>query len=1313
LGTLGDLWTKGTLETLFKELYSALRCMEQRWRVMHAQCRPSGHRSRDIFSFVSVKDREAGLNLDRNWRISALVLLLLGVCGMDAFAQVPTGTIEGTVKDVQSLSVPDATVTLTNEGTARTQTATTSSRGVFQFNHLNVGVYKVEVSRTGFKVSVINGIKLDASTEYSLPPVVLEVGALNDTIAVEADANLVRTAGAELTDTVERKQIEELPILDRNPMKLLELQPGVSQNGRALTVINGQRQSFSNMTLDGINIQDNYVRSESLDYSPNLLFMSQVGEFTTTTQNAGPQAGLGSSQVSMVTPSGTNTWHGEGFWFYKAGAWAANDWFNDANGIAKPKLQQNQTGGDVGGPVIKDKLFVYGAYELYRLRRQVPVSTTVLSALARNGIFQWVSPNSSTTKCARIVMVPGVTVPGGCPDLTNTNIPMPSIDQFITNMLARIPTTINNKNIGDGLNTGGYSLNQRDNEPRDNTSVRLDWAPAAHHSFSGTYAWDRDMFDRPGSGLNIQNTYDAVPSVYNDDGANFLSTAWRWSPTSNFTNEVRFGFDLAPINFLTNQKFANFTVGNTLFNNPDQNSFPSSRKVNTWSWQDNASWARGNHTFSFGMQLQRVTIFAQDYANTLPNLTIDDEFSKYALGSGAFPSQISATDLATANALLSSLAGIISQEEQTFNVTSRTSGYVPGAASTQNFRFNDWSLYGGDSWKIRRNLTFTYGLRWEYFSPFDERDGLLVFPVVPPGQTIQQTLLSDATVNYSGGNSGRRTYAKDLNNFAPNIGIAWDPFSNGKTSIRAGYSINYVNDEIVSAPYSAALDNPGLNTLAGKLNLDTTISSSSRPAIDAPTVPIPSTFSQNLASLGGFPGGNFSEAIDPNLRTPYVQQWNLSVQREIGWNTSLSVSYVGNRGTKLYRAIDLNQVNINSANNSGSFLNDFINARKNGFLALAAKPTGGFNPSYDSSIAGSQPLPIFDNNLPFGNFLNLDTTAQSLIQQGEVGELANYYHSYGAVDPPNGPMLQLDPNPLLQSAILLGNYSNSTYHAGSVEIRRRFRRGLNVQANYTFSKVFTDFSADTINDQIRFLPYLNNAQPGLDRARANFDLTHAFKANFRYELPFGKGHFWAPANGWLSRLVSGWTTSSIFTWQSGAPFSIMSGRGTLNREAFRSATSNTASTTSPPQQIAGQLGVYRQSNGEILLINPKYIGPDGRGAPNDAFTCTPLVPGGFCNPDPGTVGNLPRNAFNGPSFFNWDLGILKTLPISESKKLVYRLEFFNAPNHPTFAVGNPAYSAGISGANKSDMYINDPNFGVGTSTVSTPRVIQMGLSFLF
>jgi hypothetical protein len=328
-----------------------------------------------------------------------------------------------------------------------------------------------------------------------------------------------------------------------------------------------------------------------------------------------------------------------------------------------------------------------------------------------------------------------------------------------------------------------------------------------------------------------------------------------------------------------------------------------------------------------------------------------------------------------------------------------------------------------------------------------------------------------------------------------------------------------------------------------------------------------------------------------------------------------------------------------------------------------------------------------------------------------VGNLADLYHSIAYDAAFFGAPVALAPNQYLRAADLLGNYSSSTYNAGSVEIRRRFRSGLNFQGSYTFSKVFTDYSADTNVGVQRFYPYLDNAQPGLERSRANFDLSHAFKANFLYELPVGKGRFWAPSNSVLNKVVAGWVMSSIFTWQSGAPFSILSGEGTLNRSA-RSLPSNTAYTTSTPQQIAGQLGTY-QSNGQVLLINPKFIGPDGRGVPDDALTCVPLVSGGFCNPQPGTVGNLPRNAFNGPAFFNWDLGIMKNIPITEAKNLEFRVEMFNAPNHPTFAVGNSNYLVANPGASSSDMYINDPNFGVATTTASTPRVIQMGLRFIF
>jgi hypothetical protein len=1253
------------------------------------------------------------MNLQGNRTYGILVLLAITVSA-GAYAQVPTGTILGTVKDAQGLAVPAAKVTLTNQGSSKTQTGETSSQGSYEFTHLNAGLYRLGASKEGFKNWVVTNIKLDASTEYSVSPIVLEVGPVAETVTVEAGANLVRTAGAEITDTVEKQQIEELPLLGRNPLALLSTQAGVTQNHRNrssgvdTTVINGQRQSFSNLTLDGINIQDNFVRSESLDYTPNYLFMSQVGEFTTTTQNGGPHDGMGSSQVTMVTPSGTNAWHGEGFWYYRAAAWSANDWFNNANGIAKPNLLLNQAGADAGGPLLKDKLFVYGAYELYRLRSQERTDTTVLTSAARSGIFQWRA--ACTTNC------PAGVAPGSIQSLNVLTAGSVVADPFVAALLARVPTTINNASIGDGLNTGGYSFNQRTDESRDNTSVRVDWNPASRHSFSGTYAWNRYFIDRPGSTLDLPNTYSEVPAVYNSEDDNFVSTAWRWTPASTFTNEGRFGFNLSPVNFNTNQKFLAFTVSNTLFDSPDQNEFLSNRDVHTWSWQDNASWSHGTHLLNFGTQVQRVTVLARNAYNTIPNLSFDYTLSgNSSLVSSQFNGGISDFDLATANKLLATLGGLVGSELQTFNATSTTSGYVPGAPLAQNFRYNTWSLYAGDSWRFRKNLTVTYGLRWEYLSPFGERDGLLQFPVVPAGQTVQQVLFSDATLAYFGGSTGRGVYKRDLDNFGPNIGVAWDPFGDGRTSVRAGYCINYVNDELIGAPYNASLSNPGVSTQAGPTRLKGVTTSSPQSTFAIPTPNMSNTLSGNWIKLYGFDTANsFVYAVDPNLRTPYVQQWNLSIQREIGWNSSVTVAYVGNKGTELYRAIDLNQVEI--AGNG--FLDAFNSLRQNGFNSLAA--TGAFNVCY---FQGSNPdctahnpnagIQYLWNNF-FGGLLNLSSflpLINQYAQQGQVGELANLYHSSALDAAYFGATRPLAPNQFVLAADLLGNYSDSDYHAGTVEFRRRFRQGLDVQANYTFSKVFTDYSADTPTGVQRFFPYLDNANPGLEKERANFDVTHAFKANFLYQLPFGKGRAWSPSNTLLNEFVSGWTASSIFTWQSGAPFSIFSGEGTLNR-SFRSLLTNTAFTTSSPQQIAAQLGVY-QSNGEVLLINPKYIGPDGRGAPNDALTCAPVVAGGFCNPQPGTVGNLPRNAFNGPVFFNWDLSLLKSFALSESKNLKLRLDMFNVPNHPVFAVGDSNYSVANPGVSPSDMYINDPKFGVATSTASTPRVLQVGLVFAF
>ena len=1222
-----------------------------------------------------------------------LVLIVLGTFEGPAFAQVPTGSIVGTVNDSQQLPIADAGIVLTNEGKGASYTANSTSLGVFEFAQLDEGVYRLEVSKPDFRSVNINEIKLDAGTQYSLPPIVMQIGPLTQAITVEAGANLVQSTSADLNDTVERRQIEQLPFLDRDPLKLLSLEPGVAQNGETSTKINGQRTSFGNVTLDGINIQDNLSRANALDFLPNRLVVGQVDEFGVTNENAGPQEGLGSSQVNFVTPSGTNNWHGEGFWYYRGNTMAANQWFNDAEGVSKPNLVQNQGGGNLGGPIFKNKLFLYGWYELLRFHQSVPDNVTVLTPDALNGILTWVPtcgengqpacPAGATPGQPQKASLFG---PGGLR-------PSLAVDPFIATLLTRLPTIINNSSIGDGLNTGGSTFNQRNDSTRDNYGFRFDWHLSVHHALAGTWAWNRDIIDRGDLGGGIYQ----VPVVTNHDSAKLLSLAWRWSPRASLTNEARFGFNFAPVKFVTSQSFSQgFILSNLFFSNPDSALLTNGREGKVYSWQDNATYIRGNHAFSAGILSQRIAVHTFDSGGTLEGLNLGISiFNPIGLSPFDFASRggISANELVTANALFASLAGIVASAQQNFNVTSRTSGFVPGAPFDRDFTYNDYSWYGADSWRVLNNLTLNYGLRWEYTGRFNETNGLLFLPVIPGGQT----LLTNATLNFAGGDQA--PYAKDLDNFAPNIGVAWDPRGNGKTAVRAAYGIYYVNDEAIAAAggASTAISNPGVLLNAGlsatNFSFPTSLSTISigRPTIATPTFQVPRTFSDNQVQLGTF--GSNGSAIDPKLSEPYVQQWNLTVQRDIGWHTSLSVSYIGNRAEKLYRGINLNQVILLS----NGFLADFDRARSNGFANRAAGR--GFDPRCD--FAGCQPLTVFPQ-LKFGGLLTLPAV-DGLIEQGQAGELASEYHGSGL----DG-AVQLVPNPFIFATDLLANSAYSDYNAAVVEMRRRFGRGLYFQANYTWSKVLTDSNgapiAESGFDAYRFDPYLDNANPGLEKARADFDLTHAFKANFAYDLPVGVGHRLKPSARWLNRIVSGWNVSSLFTLQSGAPFSILSDRGTVS-SAFSSSAKNTAVSTLSNLQVANSVGVFFQ-NGKVYAINPNLIGATGQAAPPDSLTCSPIVSGGFCNPGPGAIGNLGRNAFDGPAFFDWDFSVIKQTNLSEKLRIEYRAVLTNFLNHPSFYFG--PIGGGVGGED-----INSSTFGVITSTTSSPRTVQMGLRLVF
>jgi hypothetical protein len=484
--------------------------------------------------------------------------------------------------------------------------------------------------------------------------------------------------------------------------------------------------------------------------------------------------------------------------------------------------------------------------------------------------------------------------------------------------------------------------------------------------------------------------------------------------------------------------------------------------------------------------------------------------------------------------------------------------------------------------------------------------------------------------------------------------------------------LSYVNDQAILAPESLLELNSGLQGLATDTGLSNRVSTG-LPTIIAPTFQVPLTLADNYAN-NVF---NTAGMIDPNLKHPRVQQYSAGIQHDIK-GTILEARYVGNHVVGAYRAFDFNQVIINS----NGLLPDFLKAQSNGFLAQAAGK--GFLPAYNASIPGSQPLTVL-NKLAKGALT--DPNAEYYISTGEVGELANYYQTNG-YNPGNAVQFYQNPNAL--GTDYLTNYSSSSYNSLQLEVRHHTQTGLFFETNYTFSKVLSDADGDV---QSRLQQFLDNNNPKLERSRANFDLTHMIKADGYYELPFGKGHkvHYRP----LDRVIGGWIIGSTMTWQSGAPFSVLSGRGTLNRESR--SYYNTADTSLNKGQLDQIVKFTMTGNGPMMITQSAINAADGTGVNTDG---TPLFAGQiFTNPGAGTLGVLQRRLFDGPWTFTTDIRLKKTIPIKESKQLELNMDAINALNHATFWSG--------------DQSINSTTFGVIGSMFYPQRVVQFGAHYTF
>ena len=1188
--------------------------------------------------------------------VGYLGLLLLG---MPVMAQID-GRITGSVVDSSGAVVPNAAVRLILQGGKQPLLTTlTASDGAFHFIGVRAGYYDIAVEAAAFVKTTVHNVSVDPAREASVPPIVLQLASVAQTVEVSVQAQAVDISTAEVSQTVSMEEIRNLPLLDRDPLGAMQLEAGVVFNGNSTTVINGLRTSYSDMTLDGINIQDNYIRDNALDYSPNKPLLGQVKQMTIVTSNGNAAMSGGATETAFITPSGTNQIHGEAFWYNRNNAFSANDWFNNQAGVPLPFLNQNQGGGNIGGNIIKDKLFYYGVYEFVRAHQQTPTTATILTAPARQGIFQY-RDGSGGLHSVNLLTQRGIT-----------------IDPAIQSILNQVPGPqfINTNIVGDGLNTGGYRFNQVDNETRDNTSVRLDYTISTKQAVSTTFAWNRDNTFRP----DLENDYSVIPKVSNPTNATFSSTSWRWTPTSRMTNELRFGFNLMYAYFLSSQDFGKDILTGYAFSDPVNEFEPQGRNTDTYTLADDAAFEHGRHYIQFGFHGQHVRVRSEDYSGVVPVYTLG------ITGTGQTPLStrnlpgISSTDLGNANTLLATLGGYLGGDSQTVNVTTRTSGFVSGAPFLRHFLMNDYAFYITDKWKVSPRLTLNIGLRYDLPGVVDEANSLELQPEWS-GSAVQTLLNPNTLLNFTGNSAGNPWYHADHKDFAPNIGVAWDVFGNGKTSVRGGYSIFYVNDQAILAPENMLEANGGLQGFAATSTLSGRVSDG-LPAIDLPSYMVPLTTGSNYATNPFSVVGS----VDPNLHRPYVQQYSIGIQHEYK-GTVFEARYVGNHTVGAYRAFDFNQINIYA----GGFLQDFLKAQNNGLLA--EKATGIFNPAYNAGIPGSQQLSVFAKLNSSGgistNINRADGNVVYYIEDGEAAELANYYQTSQFYNTQNA--VPFFANPQAEAADMLTNYSSASYNSLQLDARHRMHSGLSLDANYSFSKVLSDADGDS---QTRFQNFLDVHNPSIERSRANFDLTHMIKASGFYDLPFGKNHLLH--SHLLNPVIGGWTVGAVMVWQSGAPFSILSGYGTLNREAR--SYYNTADTSLQGQALFNAVKFRMTGNGPYIVPS-STINTDGTGAVGYVDS-TPFTGEVFFNPGAGELGTLQRRMFDGPWTFDIDLNLLKHIKISDRHDIELRMMAINALNHATFWSG--------------DQNINAPTFGLMASSFFGSRLCEFGITYKF
>jgi hypothetical protein len=1260
----------------------------------------------------------------------ALVLLCLVLSSISAYAQ-STSSLRGTVTDPSGAVMPDAVVTISSAENGSNRRNSTDANGEYSFLQVLPGTYKLTVEKTGFATMTRGDVKLLVNTPATLN-LTMTISATGEVVNVTTEALEVNTTDASVGTPFSESEVRQLPLQTRNVVELLSVQAGVTSNGEVL----GARRDQNNITLDGADVNNNqnsgliaqgtatgmggYQGSNANGTNTNAGFnavlpipLDSVQEFRVTVAGEGPNQGRSSGgQVALVTKSGTNQLHGSLYEYNRNSATSANTWFNNQAGVPRQPLVRNQFGGSIGGKVVPDRVFYFFNYEQRQDASGVAEVRAVPSDTLRQGIFKYTMCNNPTG-------------PGGACDPTKDNISVQTIsasdiqavDPLNVGVNSSILSVLNQYPHGNapafgedgGLNFSGFRFNapshRSDHALVGKIDLHLDRASKHTVNVRGTLADNTDdqiLAQFPGQ----------APASTLRDNSRGISGQYTAILRPNLINV----FNLAYTRF--GQAFSGVT-GPVLFQTSldplqNPNARPLSQRLPTLNLTDGVTWIKSKHTITAGFNAAIIHNNTNSSANAFARYgygateliglgaDIDNSLVSFmSANPGRFGANPGLADATSVTNGMGAVLGLVNDDFHTDQFNKSGALFPQGTPQVRSFIEHDFGLYGGDTYRVTRELTLSFGLRWDNFRPPYEANGYQITSTVPltqylaernslQAQGVPQNAMPNATLSWAlnGPGNGKPTWwSPDNHNFAPRIGIAYAPSNadgwRGKLfgkqgALRVGAGMAY---DRFGSDLTTQYDQFGALGLANAENFSDSFSfsTSQRYTGAAPTLAAPpqETFPYTPPSIAAI-AGEFM-GIAPNLKPPYSYILNATFARELPGKMIIEVGYAGRLSHRLLLEGDVyTPLEYFKDPKSGvTWEQNALAVRKLHDAGLTFAQIAA-NPSLVPT------LPFVENIWP--GLANVDFPGSA-----SANYFACVYHDY------NGSFLDclhaLDRNttssyvngkclsvsgcftffPIQGSSMPTWmNAGKAAFHGLTVSLRRGMSNGLAFGFNYTWSHSIDNGSAAESGSGQQGAAIQNIFNINEFRGSSDFDIRHNISANALYELPFGKGKaFLSGAPGWMDHIFGGWQVASLIRYRTGLPTSVAGGLE-YNANYWLSSL---AITTQPVKS-----GVQIDQNG------------------NPSIFANTNAANSFVDELPGHTGT--RAALRLASMFNTDMTVAKVFKLPwESQRIQFRAEAFNVFNNVNFA--NPS------------LALTSPGTFGEFQSVSDPRVMQFALRYEF